>query len=139
MKDDYGPDGKNSGRTKCNVGVVYSSKLDSAPLLCVGQTHAPMPAGEVYPVPNNDVAACQHLDVEKDHETGYLAPHGITFSWAGERVDNKAPAKADIKVADVWDGLLEKVDVLAEIPYVLRKGLAAVTGAKPFIFQVSQQ
>ena len=34
-------------------------------------------------------------------------------------------------------GLMEKVDVLAEIPYVIRKGLAAVTGTKPYIYQVS--
>lgn len=34
-------------------------------------------------------------------------------------------------------GLIEKVDVLAEIPYVLKKTLAAVTGTKPFIYQVS--
>jgi len=33
-------------------------------------------------------------------------------------------------------GLMEKVDVLAEIPYVIRKGLAAVTGTKPYIYQV---
>lgn len=32
---------------------------------------------------------------------------------------------------------MEKVDVLAEIPYVIRKGLAAVTGTKPYIYQVS--
>ena len=32
---------------------------------------------------------------------------------------------------------MEKFDVLAEIPFVLRKGLAAVTGTKPYIFQVS--
>jgi hypothetical protein len=34
--------------------------------------------------------------------------------------------------------LIEKVDVLAEIPYVIRKGLAAVTGTKPYIYQVSR-
>ena len=34
-------------------------------------------------------------------------------------------------------GLIEKVDVLAEIPYVIRKALAAVTGTKPYIYQVS--
>lgn len=33
-------------------------------------------------------------------------------------------------------GLIEKVDVLAEIPYVVRKALSAVTGTKPYIYQV---
>lgn len=32
---------------------------------------------------------------------------------------------------------MEKVDVLAEIPFLIRKGLAAVTGTKPYIYQVS--
>lgn len=35
------------------------------------------------------------------------------------------------------NGLIEKVDVLAEIPFLIRKGLAAVTGTKPIIYQVS--
>ena len=32
--------------------------------------------------------------------------------------------------------MIEKVDVLAEIPYVVRKALSAVTGTKPYIYQV---
>ena len=38
-------------------------------------------------------------------------------------------------VDDVTKGFIEKVDVLAEIPYVIRKGYAAISGTKPFIFQ----
>lgn len=66
-----------------------------------------------------------------------MAPHGLSFTWAGERVDGKGQAKASVTLDDVWTGLVEKVDVLAELPYVLRKGVTAVTGAKPYIFQVS--
>lgn len=33
-------------------------------------------------------------------------------------------------------GLIEKVDVLAEIPYVIKKGLTAMTGTNAYIYQV---
>lgn len=33
---------------------------------------------------------------------------------------------------------MEKVNVLAEIPAIIRKGLSAATGTKPYIYQVSR-
>lgn len=132
--DGYGPAGKNSGRTKVNVGMVYCSALsENNAFLVVGETGG---AGEgVYPAGNTDKCIATHLHEEKDAETGYLAPHGMSFSWEGDRIDGKGRAKASLDAEDVWSGLVEKVDVLAEIPYVLRKALAAATGTKPFIFQ----
>lgn len=131
-QDDYGPAGKGSGHVKVNVGVIYASNL-SAPLLVVGQTHTPEPTS-VFPVPNQDVSTATHLNTYKD-DTGYMAPKGLAFVFGGVREDNKAPAKAELVVDDVTKGFIEKVDVLAEIPYVIRKGYAAISGTKPFIFQ----
>ena len=37
-----------------------------------------------------------------------------------------------------YRGLVEKVDVLAEIPFVIKKMVNYVAKAKPFIFQVSR-
>ncbi|RSH79877.1 putative cell survival pathways protein [Apiotrichum porosum] len=131
--DDYGPKGKNSGRSKVNIGFVYASKIPNNALLVVGQTHAPE-AGE-YTNKSKDIVIAEHLTTEKDEETSYMAPHGLSFVWEGDRVDGAGRARVSAMNADVWSGLIEKVDVLAEIPYVIRKGLSAVTGAKPFIFQ----
>jgi hypothetical protein len=130
--DDYGPGGAHSGRTKVNIGSVSASSLPQTGLLVVGQTHEP---GSTYPVPNKDASVAEHLDVAKDVDTGYMAPHGLSFVWEGDRLDGAGRARAVTTVQDVWSGLVEKVDVLAEIPAILRKALAAATGTKPFIFQ----
>lgn len=118
-----------------NVGAVYTDTLPQSALLGVGQTIAAK--ADAYPTLSKDVVTAEHLSCAHDAETGYEAPHGLTFVWAGDRADGKGQAKASVTVPDAWNGLMEKVDVLAELPYVLRKGVTAVTGAKPYIFQVS--
>ena len=77
-----------------------------------------------------------------DKDTGYAAPTGIEFKWAGERKDGKGKTSAKVTVDKLGveqgqGGLIEKVDVLAEIPYVIRKGFSMATGTKPYIYQVS--
>ena len=72
----------------------------------------------------------------KDKDTGYAAPGHIKFVWKGDKSGAEIEADQGINVGE--NGLIEKVDVLAEIPYVIRKGLAAVTGTKPYIYQVSR-
>ncbi|RSH87266.1 putative cell survival pathways protein [Saitozyma podzolica] len=136
--DSYGPKGAKSGRTKVNIGAVYSSTVPN-PLIVVGQTHTP-PGSESYPALNDDVSSATHSSPVHDKFTGYNAPGAIEFQWEGKRVDGKGKASAKVSVdklgAELGEGgLIEKVDVLAEIPYIIRKGLAAVTGTKPYIFQ----
>ncbi|TXT09004.1 hypothetical protein VHUM_02478 [Vanrija humicola] len=131
--DDYGPAGKNSERAVVSVGLVYATGLPESRLGVVGQTH---PETKAWPVPNADVVVSKHINPVKDQETGYLAPTGFDFVWSGDRSDkpgNKFEAK--VNIPDATGGLVEKVDVLAEIPYVIRKALAAATGTKPYIFQ----
>ncbi len=81
-----------------------------------------------------------HTSPSRDKDTGYAVPSGLEFEWEGERRDGKGRAGAKLAIdagqALGKGGLMEKVDVLAEIPYVIRKGLAAVTGTKPYIYQV---
>jgi hypothetical protein len=138
-QDSYGPKGAKSGRTKVNIGAVYSS-IAPNPLIVVGQTHTP-PGSESYPALNDDVSSATHSSPVHDKFTGYNAPGAIEFRWEGNRVNGKGRASAKVSVDKLGvelgeGGLIEKVDVLAEIPYIIRKGLAAVTGTKPYIFQV---
>ena len=88
------------------------------------------------------MSSATHLTTARDSDTGYAAPTAIEFKWEGERRDGKGKMDARVRVDKLGmtvaeGGLMEKVDVLAEIPYVIRKGLAAVTGTKPIIYQVS--
>ncbi|WWC89211.1 uncharacterized protein L201_004129 [Kwoniella dendrophila CBS 6074] len=140
--DDYGPKGAKSGRTKVNIGAIYTSK--NSPLIVTGQTHAPASAPDSYPRLNDDVSSATHKSSIKDKETGYLVPSSIEYEWASNKVEGEGKVSAkvtqDTAGAIVGQGgLIEKVDVLAEIPYVIRKGLAAVTGTKPYIYQYHNQ
>lgn len=116
-----------------------TSSKHSSPLIVVGQTICPT-VPTAFPALNDDVCVVTHSATAKDQETGYNAPGAIEFKWAGSA--EKGRVSADVKVDKLGStvgegGLIEKVDVLAEIPYVLRKTLAAVTGTKPYIYQVS--
>lgn len=137
--DSYGPKGAKSGRTVVSVGAVYSSALGQ-PLIAVGQTSVPTDPS-AFPSKSGEVCSATQLNPIKDSFTGYSAPGGIEFAWAGKQTEGgkgQVEAKVHVDKLGITDGeggLIEKVDVLAEIPYVIRKTLAAVTGTKPYIYQ----
>ncbi|KAK4687327.1 hypothetical protein P7C73_g2785, partial [Tremellales sp. Uapishka_1] len=142
--DDHGPLGSKSGRTKVNLGTVYCSKTDPVPLFVTGQTHVDSAVGADkgtgFPVISDDVSRATQLSPIVDKETGYVVPGGIKFEWESERRDGKGRGGATVTVEKEGavqgeGGLIEKVDFLKEVPYVLRKTLTAVTGLKPYIYQ----
>ncbi|OXH41948.1 survival factor 1 [Cryptococcus neoformans] len=137
--DDFGPKGAKSGRTKVNIGGIYCSKTAPVPFLITGQTHAPS-SDSTYPVPSQDISSATHLNPVHDSETGYSVPSGIEFKWQGDRRDGQGKAGATLVIEKAGKvpgegGLIEKVDVLAEIPYVIKKGLTAMTGTNAYIYQ----
>ena len=141
-QDSYGPTGPKTGRTKVNLGAIYVSSKDPKPLLVVGQTSA---AGATqFPTvhESSEVSSTRHFTPVHDAQTGYEAPSGLEVVWSGENRDGKGKTSAKLVVDKLGTtvgegGLIEKVDVLAEIPYVIKKALSATTGIKPYVFQVS--
>lgn len=121
---------------------MYISSKNPVPVIAVGQTSVNSSA--TFPktgLESSDISSARHITPVKDSATGYQVPSGIEFRWSGSRRDSDGALSATVTVdhlgATVGEGgLIEKVDVLAEIPYVIRKGLAAVTGTKPYIYQV---
>lgn len=91
----------------------------------------------------------KHVDRVQDQETGYLVPQAIEFSWEGPQlvpntgkgdVSKLVKAKTRVELgkpfpASESKGLVDKVDVLAEIPYMVRKLVNYVAGTKPYIYQ----
>jgi hypothetical protein len=117
------------------------------------------------PVSSGDICRATHTSTAKDPETGYDGPTGLKFEWVGNQIGQPGKqVKASLEVATSMDvgkgGLIEKVhrhhrmspvcdwltnlrwnalqvNVLNEIPYLVRKALSSITGTKPYIFQVS--
>jgi hypothetical protein len=135
----HGRHGAGSGGVRVNIGaLVLGDKL----VAVTGETHAP----DAAPDAGAEVQSrAEHLGAAVDADTGYAAPTGLLYTWAAPsaiggsdgpvkavlQVDVGGPAKAEAK------GLVEKVDILAEIPWVIRKAVNYAAGTKPFIYQVN--
>jgi hypothetical protein len=121
------------------MGAVYSSALGQ-PLVVVGETVVPTDPSAFPGGAGAEQCHATHLDPVLDPATSYSAPGGIEFVWKGTSVQGKEPVEAKLAIDKLGitegeGGLIEKVDVLGEIPYLLKKTLSAVTGTKPFIYQ----
>lgn len=133
--DAHGKAGANSGRVKVNIGS-----------LVVGGKLAAVVAETTYPgddAKGDVVCKASHHSLAKDPETGYMVPSQLTFDWAGPSLigDGSYSATLNVDVGDAANpkGLIEKVDVLGEIPTLLKTAVNYVTGTKPYIYQVSLQ
>ena len=132
--DAYGKHGAGSGGVVVNVGS-----------LVVGDKLAAVTAETKWPgeAPSSSVVSqTTHLKPEQDPDTSYRKPTGILFDWKAPSIIPDArgtiEAKLQVDLGSVAEpkGLIEKVDVLAEIPYVLRVAVNYVAGTKPYIYQV---
>jgi hypothetical protein len=97
-------------------------------------------------------SSADHLDTVVDAETDYSIPGKISFLWHGHSVmDVEKTIRANLVldlVAETADtesgspsayiakGLVEKVDVLIQVPYMVKKLLSYAVGTKPFIYTV---
>lgn len=115
--DSYGPKGPKTGRVKCNLGCIYSSKLGQ-PLLVTSQTGPESVAAEyatIYPKPaqTGEICRATHTKTGKDSLTGYDAPLAMKFEWEGKEQDKSTPIKADVEVQTSLNegegGLIQKV------------------------------
>ncbi|KAG8868303.1 putative cell survival pathways protein [Serendipita sp. 405] len=95
-------------------------------------------AGSSVPV----ISRAIHYDSVRDKDTGYDQPQKIGFSWEGPLAADphqklSGDLLLDVGFGEQSKGLIEKVDVLAEIPKVL-KAIVNATGTKPYIYQWMQ-
>lgn len=97
-------------------------------------------------LPQGSATRVQHLDLAKDADTGYEVPQQVGFIWQGPLLSNGKASKdlIDAKLTvglgkphpvSEAKGLVDKVDVLGEIPYMVRKMVNYVAGTKPYIYQ----
>jgi len=129
----YGKHGPGSGGVVVNIGS-----------LVVGDRLAAVTAETKWPGENptgSVTSRTTHVESEQDPDTGYRKPTDILFEWKAPSMIPDAPgpieAKLQIDLGSVAKpkGLIEKVDVLAEIPYVLKVAVNYVAGTKPYIYQ----
>ncbi|KAF9267723.1 oxidative stress survival Svf1-like protein [Marasmius fiardii PR-910] len=131
--DSYGLRGANSGRVTVNVGsLVVRGKLVAVTAETSGPTAAKGDESRLK-------SKTTHLKPILDPDTGYNKPSEILYEWTGPSILAGTPgtysASLGINHGSEDKGLIEKVDVLAEIPYVLKMAVNYVAGTKPYIYQ----
>lgn len=99
---------KSYANTRVNIGIVANDEK------------------VLYATINNQVV---HLDPQVD-EIGWPVPKGIEFKYVKDDQD-VASVKGQLK------NLVERVDVMAEIPQLVKNIVSSVAGAKPYIYQYS--
>jgi hypothetical protein len=132
--DAYGRKGTGSGGVKVNLGsLVIGGKL-----VCVtAETKWP---DEEQSDSADVISRAFHLKSTPDEETGYDQPGEVEFRWSGPSLAGdggkvEASLSVDVGGPEHPKGLIEKVDVLAEIPYVVKMAVNYVAGTKPYIYQ----
>ena len=134
--DAYGRHGSGSGFVTVNIGsLVVGGKL----VAVTAETKYP---DEPLPETAEVMSRAIHSKTAPDADTGYAAPTELTFRWAAPSILPEAPGSLDATVVvdvgqpNAYKGLVEKVDVLAEIPTVIKTMIAYAAGTKPYIYQV---
>ncbi|KAK9448669.1 oxidative stress survival, Svf1-like protein [Limtongia smithiae] len=77
----------------------------------------------------------EHTKTLQDSENDWPAPTEVKFEWKGTSPDTATPL--DAVIAAPIPNLVERVDVMAEIPAFVKKIVAGVAGTKPYIYQYS--
>ncbi|KAJ7126105.1 survival factor 1 [Mycena epipterygia] len=133
--ENYGRSGPTSGGVTVNIGsLVVGEKLAAV----TAETRWPDEESAADVAVKSRVA---HNKIQLDPETGYQSPSEISYEWVGPSLVPESPGTyaATLQV-DVGDnenpkGLVQKVDVLAEIPRVIKLAVNYVAGTKPYIYQ----
>jgi hypothetical protein len=132
-QEKHGRNGSGSGGVVVNIGsVVVGGKLAAV------TAETKWPGEELREAV---VSRAAHTKRQPDSDTGYSQPTEIVFEWKGPCVDLTAAgdihAKVEVDLGSVQSpkGLIDKVDVLAEIPYVIKMAVNYVAGTKPYIYQ----
>lgn len=76
-----------------------------------------------------------HTRTETDSHSALPEPKEITYAWTGKTADGK-----DVKaqIAGSIGERMDRIDIMAEMPNMLKSIITGATGAQPFIYQVGQ-
>ncbi|GAA5888689.1 hypothetical protein JCM6882_009051 [Rhodosporidiobolus microsporus] len=127
----------------------YGSKVVNIGAVVVGDKLVAVTAGGEGVVGGSSAT---HQDPIKDAETGYDAPSSIKYVWDGAALEGEGSSLKPLEGANgrvhavmtmallksregyETNGLVEKVDVLGQIPYLIKKFVNYAAGTKPYIY-----
>jgi len=130
-------DGKDAEK---GVTVNFGSLVLGGKLVCVtAETTWPDGSASQH---KSYTSRAHHFDTAHDKDTSYDQPSRLRFEWsapslvAGSPGQISAELETNVGTPTQPEGLIEKVDVLAEIPAMVKSVISFVSGTKPYIYQV---
>ncbi|CCU98292.1 unnamed protein product [Malassezia sympodialis ATCC 42132] len=132
---DYGKASEDGTQRVPQTVTIGSIVCQGQLVAVVGATRA---AGAELPSTH-----AEHQTLTLDPDTGYHVPQSIQYTLQGPALvgdgapgqDVTAELRVELGAPGQTQGLIEKVDVLAEIPYMVKKLVNYVAGTKPYIYQ----
>jgi len=129
-------DGKDAEK---GVTVNFGSLVLGGKLVCVtAETTWPDGSASQH---KSYTSRAHHFDTAHDKDTSYDQPSRLRFEWsapslvAGSPGQISAELETNVGTPTQPEGLIEKVDVLAEIPAMVKSVISFVSGTKPYIYQ----
>lgn len=101
------------GSTVVNVGGI----IQNGEILCAGANNS-----------------AQHTEVKKDPDNEWSEPSAVRFLWNGKTKDDKL---VEAELSGNLGKRLDRIDVLAKVPGIIKTIVGGVAGTKPYIYQVS--
>lgn len=101
------------GSTVVNVGGI----VENGEILFAGATNS-----------------AQHTESKDDPENDWSEPVSVRFLWNGKTKDDKL---VEAELSGNLGKRLDKIDIMAKVPGIIKTIVGGVAGTKPYIYQVS--
>ena len=101
------------GSTVVNVGGI----IQNGDILCAGANNS-----------------AQHTEVKDDPENEWPEPSAVKFLWNGKTKDDKL---VEAELSGKLGKRLDRIDIMAKVPGIIKTIVGGVAGTKPYIYQVS--
>lgn len=75
-----------------------------------------------------------HTKVQEDPDNSWPAPEELKYEWKGKTKDGK---DVEVTLETALEPRLDRIDIMAEVPFFVKKIIANAAGTKPYIYQVS--
>lgn len=82
----------------------------------------------------------EHQDTKLDEEVGWSPPQKLVFDITGPPIDQATvEPSCNLQISGDVGKLVQRIDVMAEIPAFVKRVVAGIAGARPFIYQFSNK
>jgi hypothetical protein len=81
---------------------------------------------------NTHAGHVKHTETKADSENDWPEPSAVSYKWEGKTEDGK---EVSALLEDSLGPRLDRIDIMGEIPAIVKSFVATAAGTKPYIYQ----